>query len=165
MADYHLRRKDKQITDPEKLIKPLIEADYITLSLCMENKPYIVTLSHVYDPENNCVYFHSAREGKKIDYLRSNPVVWGQAIIDNGYQQGSCDHLYHSTQFSGETRFIENIVEKRHALTLMIRKLDDNPEEIIVDQLMSQSIAKVHIGRIDIKEMTGKKADRIIISL
>ncbi len=160
-----MRRRDKEVTDPEELVKPLLEADYITLSLCMDNQPYIVTLSHGYDLEKNCIYFHSAREGKKIDFLKSNPVVWGQALIDNGYQQGSCDHLYHTTQFSGKVSFIEDLAEKKHALQVMIRKLDENPDKIIANQLKPESIAKIHIGRIDIQEISGKKADKVIISV
>ena len=165
MPDYHMRRKDKEITDPDELIKPLREAKYITLALCRENKPYLATLSHGYDAENNCIYFHSAREGKKIEYLKANPMVWGQALIDNGYQQGSCDHLYHTAQFSGTVRFLEDHEEKKHALKIMIRKLDDNPDEIILKQIQPSSIAKVHIGKIKINEITGKKADKVIISL
>jgi nitroimidazol reductase NimA-like FMN-containing flavoprotein (pyridoxamine 5'-phosphate oxidase superfamily) len=160
-----MRRKDKQVTEHDELVKPLKEADYITLSLCSENKPYIATLSHGYDEENNCIYFHSAREGKKIDIIKDNPLVWGQALIDSGYQHGSCDHLYHTTQFSGSVTFVEDITEKEHALKTMVKQLDEEPDKIIKDQVIPSSIAKVHVGKIDIQEMTGKKADKIIISL
>ena len=165
MPSYHLRRKDKEVTDPDEIVKPLLEVDYITLALCMNNQPYIATLSHGYDPDKKCVYFHSAREGKKIDYLRANPVVWGQALIDYGYQQGSCDHLYHTTQFSGVASFVEDMEEKKHALEVMIRQLDENPDKIIANQLIPDSIDKILIGRIDINEISSKKADKIIISL
>ena len=50
-------------------------------------------------------------------------------------------------------------------MKLMINKLDDNPEEVIKKQLLSSSVAKITIGKIQINELTGKKADRIIISL
>ena len=91
--------------------------------------------------------------------------MWGQALIDAGYQHGSCDHLYHTTQFSGIVTFIDDMVEKKHALKTVIRQLDNNPETIIKDQVKPSSIAKGYIGRIDIQEMTSKKADKIIISL
>jgi hypothetical protein len=42
--------------------------------------------------------------------------VWGQALIDNGYQQGSCDHLYRTAQFRGKVTFVEDQAEKIHAL-------------------------------------------------
>jgi len=91
--------------------------------------------------------------------------VWGQALIDAIYQHGSCDHLYHTTQFNGTVTFIDDMAEKKHALKTMIRQLDNNPETIIQNQVKTSSIAKVYIRRIDIQEMTSKKADKIIISL
>ncbi|HEX9913338.1 MAG TPA: hypothetical protein VGB32_00310, partial [Candidatus Bathyarchaeia archaeon] len=97
--------------------------------------------------------------------LRANPVVWGQALLDGGYQQGSCDHLYHTTQFRGVVSFVEDPEEKRRALEIMVRQLDDNPGDIIERQVKPSSVSKVLVGRIDILEMTGKKADRIIVSL
>ena len=165
MPDVHMRRKDKMVTDKSELVKPLKEAKYITLALSMDNVPYIATLSHGLDEENNCIYFHCAREGKKVTYLRSNPVVWGQALLDGEYQHGSCDHLYHSTQFLGRVTFVDDLEEKRHALEMAIRQLDEDPDEIIKNQLKESSISKVLIGRIDIQEISGKRADKIIISL
>ena len=148
-----------------ELVKPLVEAEYIVLALSYEDHPYLATLSHGYDAENNCIYFHCASEGKKVEYMKANSNVWGQAMIDGGYQHGSCDHLYHTAQFNGIVSFVEDIDEKKHALKLMINKLDDNPEEVIKKQLLSSSVAKITIGKIQINELTGKKADRIIISL
>lgn len=161
----HMRRKDKEVTDHTELVKPLREAAYITLALCRDNEPYIATLSHGYDEEANRVYFHCTREGKKVDILRANPAVWGQALIDGGYQRGSCDHLYQTTQFRGVVSFVDDPAEKRRALETMVRHLDDNPGDIIERQVKPGSVAKVLVGRIDILEMTGKKADRIIVSL
>ncbi len=165
MHDFHLRRKDKSVTDPEELVKPLVEAEYIILALSNEDHPYLATLSHGYDSQNNCIYFHCASEGKKVEYMKANPMVWGQAMIDGGYQHGSCDHLYHTVQFSGRVSFVDDLDEKKHALKLMINKLDENPEEIIKKQLLPSSVAKITIGKISINELTGKKADKIIISL
>ena len=165
MPGVRMRRKDKEVTDHVELVKPLKEADYVTLALCNDNVPYIATLSHGYDEANNRIYFHCAREGKKVDYLRDNPVVWGQALLDGGYQHGSCDHLYHTTQFRGVVSFVEDPVEKRRALEIMVKQLDDNPGDIIERQVKPGSVSKVHVGRIDIVEMTGKKADKIIVSL
>jgi len=165
MPGIHMRRKDKEVTEPSELVKPLKEVDYVTLALCRDNEPYIATLSHGYDEANNCIYFHCAKEGKKVDVLRANPIVWGQALIDGGYQQGSCDHLYHTTQFMGRVSFVEDYEEKRRALEIMVMQLDDDPKGVVEKQVNPGSVSKVLIGRIDVLEMTGKKADKIIISL
>ena len=159
-----IRRKDKEITDVNEMKKILKAAKYVTVAMCLDSEPYLVTLSHGYDEERNCIYFHCAAEGKKINILQANNRVWGQALVDRGYVQGACDHLYATTQFKGRVTFVEDVAEKEHALKLMINSLDNNPEELIKKQLLPQSVQKVRIGRVDIDYMSGKKADKIIIS-
>ncbi|MFX0208825.1 MAG: hypothetical protein ACFFDT_22775, partial [Candidatus Hodarchaeota archaeon] len=78
---------------------------------------------------------------------------------------GACDHLYATTKFKGRVSFINDLEEKRQALTNMIEKLDENPEEIIKTQLKEKSVTKVTIGRIDIEYMSGKKQKTVNISL
>lgn len=160
-----IRRKEKAIEDQEEMKDVIKKAAHITIAICKDNVPYLVTLSHGYDPDQNCIFFHCAKEGKKIDYLKQNNVVWGQALIDQGYVQGACDHLYITTQFKGKFSFIEDFEEKKQALINMINKLDDNPKQVIEQQLSEKSISKVHIGRIDIDYISGKKAKDIIINL
>ena len=159
-----IRRRDKEITSLDEMKSILKTAKYVTLAMCMNDEPYLVTLSHGYDQERNCVYFHCADEGKKINILNANGLVWGQALTDLGYVQGACDQLYATTQFRGRVTFVEDISEKEHALKVMIESLDKNPEKIMKKQLKPESIQKVRIGRIDIDYMSGKKADKVIIS-
>jgi nitroimidazol reductase NimA-like FMN-containing flavoprotein (pyridoxamine 5'-phosphate oxidase superfamily) len=159
-----IRRKDKEITDVRWMKDILKTAKHVTLAMCLNDEPYLVTLSHGYDQEKNCVYFHCAGEGKKINILKANNLVWGQALIDGGYVQGACDQLYATTQFRGRVTFVEDAEEKQHALKSMIESLDKNPEEVMKKQLKPQSIRKVKIGRIDIDYLSGKKADKVIVS-
>ena len=157
-----IRREEKAIEDKDELIKILKDSLYVTVATCKDNQPYLFTVSHGF--EEGKIYFHCASEGKKIDYLKTNSSVWGQAIIDKGYLQGKCDHLYITCQFRGQVSFVEDIQEKRHALEVMIHKLDNNPVKIIEKQLTDKSINRVTIGRIDIEYMSGKKSTEVIIS-
>lgn len=159
-----MRRKDKEITDANEIKSILKRAKYVTLAMCSEDEPYLATISHGYDEQRNCIYFHCAPEGKKIDILKANNHVWGQALLDHGYVQGGCDHLYATAQFSGRVTFAGDVAEKKHALKVMIRALDGNPEELIAKQLVPQSIQKINIGRVDIDFLSGKKAEKVIIS-
>ena len=142
----------------------LKKAKYVTLAMCNGNEPYLVTISHGYDQEKNRIYFHCAGEGKKVKILQENGVVWGQALVDGGYVQGSCDQLYATTQFRGRVTFMESLGEKEHALRVLIESLEDNPEQVMEKQLKPESIQKVRIGRIDIDFFSGKKADKVIIA-
>ncbi len=160
-----IRRKEKEISDKNEMLAILENAKYITIAMCVDNEPYLVTLSHGYDRERNCIYFHCAREGKKIDILKEQNKVWGQALMDKGYVQGSCDHLYATTQFMGRVTFVENSDEKKHALEVMINVLEDDPQKVPDTQLTEKSIEGVQIGRINIEYMSGKKSDKVIISI
>lgn len=160
-----IRRKEKIVTDGNEKILPFKTAKYVTIAMCEGNQPYLVTLSHGYDEENNCIYFHCAREGKKVDILEKNREVWGQALLDKGYQQGSCDHLYHTTQFRGEVSFVEDVNEKKRALKIMISQREEDPERVIKRQVKTDSVNRVNVGRIDIGYISSKKSEEIIISL
>ncbi|MFX1438738.1 MAG: pyridoxamine 5'-phosphate oxidase family protein [Promethearchaeota archaeon] len=158
-----IRRKEKEITDAAEMIAILKQAKYITVAMCLDDEPYLATLSHGFDPEENCIYFHCAQEGKKIDILKKNNLVWGQAMKDDGYAVGKCDHLYATTQFRGRVTFIADENEKRHALRVMINQLEEEPDKVYAEQVTEKSVSRVGIGRLDIEYMSGKRASEVII--
>ena len=140
----------------------LRSAQYVTLAMSVDDQPYLVSLSHGYDEDRNCIYFHCAREGKKLDYLRANNTVWGQALLDHGYSDGECTHLYASVHFSGRVTFIDDPDEKRRALECMIRQLDSNPESLI-GRITPELFDQTMVGRIDIEYLSGKKSKEVTV--
>jgi nitroimidazol reductase NimA-like FMN-containing flavoprotein (pyridoxamine 5'-phosphate oxidase superfamily) len=152
---FHVRRKDREITDSDVLKKVLKSTKYVTIALCMDNEPYLVSLSHGYDEAANCLYFHCADEGKKIVYLKANPNVWGQAVQDYGVTD-ECDYAYTCVHFKGKISLIQDLSEKRHAMEVMVRQLSENPEAKLA-KIKPEKLAKTTMGRIDINYMTGKK--------
>lgn len=167
MKRYHVRRSDKEITDPATLKTILRSAQFVTIAMSVDDRPYLVSLSHGYDEDYNCVYFHCANEGKKVDYLRANNAVWGQAILDGGYAQNECTHHYASVHFSGRVVFLEDPAEKRRALECMMRQLDKSPERLM-ERLDTEDFGRALaertlVGRIDIEYMSGKKSKEVEI--
>ncbi len=132
------------------------------MAMSVDDQPYLVSLSHGYDEDRNCIYFHCAREGKKLDYLRANNTVWGQALLDHGYSDGECTHLYASVHFSGRVTFIDDPDEKRRALECMIRQLDSNPESLI-GRITPELFDQTMVGRIDIEYLSGKKSKEVTV--
>jgi len=159
-----IRRKEKAIESKDEIIAIIKKAKYVTIAMSVDDEPYLVTLSHGYDAENYCLYFHCAHEGKKIDILKKNNIVWGQVLEDAGYVDGSCDHLYATAQFRGKVFFVDDIEEKKRALTIMIHHLESDPKKVIEKQVTEKSVREVNIGRIDIEFLSGKKAKEVIIS-
>ena len=159
---FHVRRRDKEITDEALMKSVLKSAEYVTLAFSRDNQPYLVSLSHSYDEARNCIFFHCATDGKKLYYIRSNNLIWGQALLDYGYSQGECTHLYASVHFSGKVKLLEKLEEKRQAMGCLIRKLDKNPEALMTS-LSPERLNRVIIGRIDIAYMSGKKSKEITV--
>jgi nitroimidazol reductase NimA-like FMN-containing flavoprotein (pyridoxamine 5'-phosphate oxidase superfamily) len=160
-----VRRKDKLMTDPGDLERVLRSAKYVTVAMVDSGRPYLATLSHGYDAENGCLYFHCAPKGRKVDALRADPEVYGQALVDLGYVDGACDHLFETVQFEGRVSFVGDPAEKRHALEVMIGQLEPDPEPVIADQTHERSVAKVTIGRIDVRSLSGKRSAKVIVQL
>ena len=152
---FHVRRKDREITDPDTLRKVLKSTNYVTIALCMDNEPYLVSLSHGYDEKRNCLYFHCANEGKKLVYIKANNNIWGQAVQNYGVTD-ECDYAYTSVHFKGTVSLIDDLSEKRHAMEVMVRQLSTNPEEKLA-KIKTEKLANTTMGRIDISYMTGKK--------
>ena len=157
-----MRRKDKEIANVEVLNKILKSAKYVTIALSINDQPYLVTLSHGYDEEHRCIYFHCAKEGKKLDYIRSNNTIWGQAILDYGYLEGKCNHQWASVQFEGKVNFLDKLEEKQKAAKCMIQQLEKNPEPLF-EKLKPERLKDAVFGRIDISQMTGKKSEEVTI--
>ena len=152
---FHVRRKDREITDSAALKKVLKSTKYVTVALCMDGEPYLVSLSHGYDEARNCLYFHCASEGKKLVFWKANDSVWGQAVLDYGVTD-ECDYAYTSVHFKGKVTFIEDVGEKRHAIEVLVKQLSANPEAKLA-KIKLETLHKTTMGRIDISYMTGKK--------
>ncbi|MCP4749120.1 MAG: pyridoxamine 5'-phosphate oxidase family protein [Desulfobacteraceae bacterium] len=68
-----MRRKDKEIGTDEA-IKLLTSCEYGVLSTVdNEEQPYGVPLNYAY--KDNCIYFHCALTGHKINNIKDNPKV------------------------------------------------------------------------------------------
>ena len=157
MTEYHLRRSEKLIKDEKIIAKILKEHPYLTIALCNDNMPYLVTLNYAYDQENESFYIHCANSGKKNDYLAKNANVWGQIMEDGGDLQGECDYKYRTLHFKGNFQFIEDLKEKRLALELMIDKFEEEPEPVRTKFINEKALKNVSIGRIQVETITGKQ--------
>jgi nitroimidazol reductase NimA-like FMN-containing flavoprotein (pyridoxamine 5'-phosphate oxidase superfamily) len=158
MTHWDMRKKDQEIDDEEDLRRILREAHYVTMAMCHEGEPYLVTISHGYDEDRNALYFHCANEGKKVDILHANPVVWGEAVLDKGYNGPQCEQGYETTQFRGRVTFPEEDGEKRHGLTVLLRQFGAYVDELFAKDDTVAAVVKVNIGRVDIEYMSGKRS-------
>ncbi len=123
-----MRRKQCQVTDAETIEALLLRARVGRLATVGEDGfPYITPVNFVW--WNDSIYFHSAREGEKIDNIRrSNRVCFEIDIplsyLDTGYDEDrpTCrvHQFYHCVIIRGRAEFVLDIEEKVASLNALV---------------------------------------------
>jgi len=147
-----MRRKDRQITQQES-IDILQKGEYGILSMCTHtNEGYGVPLNYAFDGNN--IYFHCAKEGSKLDYLRNNPKVSFCVVGETKVLPSQFGTLYESVIVSGYTSEVEE-AEKLEALNRLIEKYSGEfiPEgKEYIDKLLN----KVTVIKLTVESLSGK---------
>jgi len=157
MTSYHQRRPEKAITDEGEMLEIIAGQNIMTLAMSKDNEPYLVTVNYGFDSVERCFYFHCARKGKKVDFLRANPVVWGQILDDRGYRDGMCDHAFRTVHFRGTVTFLADEADRRKAIEVMIDHLESHPDEVKARFSTPESLAKAALVKVQVQEMTAKR--------
>jgi nitroimidazol reductase NimA-like FMN-containing flavoprotein (pyridoxamine 5'-phosphate oxidase superfamily) len=150
-----MRRKDKKITNPE-LIQSIIRKSIVCrLGMVDGNQPYVVPLNFGY--ENNRLYFHCAKDGKKVDILKINNDVCFEFDIDQEVvpSDNACKFgmKYQSVIGFGKALFVEDDIEKQKALDIIMRQYSDKDYDFTKELVQNILIIKV-----EIETITGKQA-------
>ncbi len=72
-----MRRKDRELTDVDENIRIVEKAKILHLGLFDSDYPYVLPLHYGYEYADGIIvlYLHSAKEGHKLDLIRTNPNV------------------------------------------------------------------------------------------
>lgn len=151
-----MRRKDKEITEKKVIDDILSKAEICRLGLSNKDMPYVIALNFVY--KENVIYFHSAKEGKKIDYIRQNNNVCFEVDTDieliKSDQACKNSMKYKSIIGFGKAFIIDSVSEKKKALDLLMEKyIKIAPHEYPENMLNNVCIIKIAI-----ESMTGKQS-------
>lgn len=156
---YHMQRKEREITSMESIHSILRDGKFMVLALSYQGAPYTVAMSYGYDEDENACYFHGAKKGRKIDYIRANPKVCGIVIQDRGYIDGECSHAYRSVVVEGTMELVRDVNEKSQALTKMFLHLEEHPENLIKRfEGNTDAISGLTVLKLKIESLTGKQS-------
>jgi nitroimidazol reductase NimA-like FMN-containing flavoprotein (pyridoxamine 5'-phosphate oxidase superfamily) len=151
-----LRRKEKEITDIKEIESIIQQSQVCRLALADEGLPYIVPLCFGF--KNKMLYFHSAKEGQKIDILRRNRQVCFEFDIDARVRSGKTACAwgmgYKSVIGYGTASLVEDPEEKQKALDIIMRQYSEGEFEYSAKNLAEMLVIKVVISA-----MTGKKSN------
>ncbi|MBI5230822.1 MAG: pyridoxamine 5'-phosphate oxidase family protein [Coriobacteriales bacterium] len=150
---------DRQITNHAELEAIIGAGRFATLAMARNEEPYAVTLSYGYDRENRRLYFHSAHEGLKLEFIAKNPRVCATIVIDRGYLDGQCAHAYSSVVMHGDLVLVDDPDEMRHGMRTMCRQLESNPYEVYARHRLDddETYKRMAVLRLQIHEMTAKQ--------
>lgn len=158
MNKYHMRKKEREITDKNEIAALIKKGKYTTIGLCRNNEPYVVTLSYGYDEGKSALYFHSAVNGLKIEFIKENPKVCATIIDDRGYQLGQCEHHYAPIVLWGKMSIVEELEEKKYAMDILLNHLEENSQPIKERTLKNEQVYQnIGILKLEITELTGKE--------
>ena len=158
MNRYHLRRKEKEITEKGEMREILASGRFTTVALCRDREPYVVTMNYGWDGDNEALYFHCAHEGQKIDFIRANDRACATVVEDHGYKHGECDHAYRTVVLRGMIEIVEDLDVKRHGLQVLLDHQEKEPDPIKKRNLNDDAdYDKVSVLKMQIEGMTGKQ--------
>jgi nitroimidazol reductase NimA-like FMN-containing flavoprotein (pyridoxamine 5'-phosphate oxidase superfamily) len=147
-----IRRKDREIGTHEA-ISLLTNCEYGVLSTADDDgQPYGVPLSYVY--EDDCIYFHCARVGHKLDNIENNPNVSFCVVGNTKILPGDFATEYESAIAFGTASEAKGS-ERENALLWILKKY--SPEYIEEGKLYFEQKRKAtKVIKIQINHISGK---------
>ena len=152
-----MRRKDRQVTDPEALRGIIDDCRVCRIATQDEEGLYIVPMNFGYDYENGrlTLYLHSAREGRKVSAFRRNGRVafemdCGHELVE-GVQACQYGYRYRSIVGNGDIVELDDPRQKAKGLQALMRRFTDR--EFVFTEKMLGAVA---VFRLDVTSFTGK---------
>ena len=155
---FLLRRKDREVTNINKILQLIEKAKVLHLGLFDEDYPYIVPLHYGYEytGRNLVFYMHSAKEGHKLNLIRSNPNVCIEIESDVEIISGEDVACKYGASFAsvighGHAELVADVQEKIRGLSLLMK--NQTGREFIINDSMAST---VEIIKVVISELTAK---------
>lgn len=154
-----MRRSDREITGRTEIYEILTRAEVCHLALADGDEPYIVALNYGFswNESSLVLYFHCAKEGKKLDIIKKN---------NSGYFMVDTDHLltggekdcdwgmnYRSAAGRGRIEVVSEIRERKLALDLLMGHYTQRKEFFYDEKVFLMTV----MLKMTVSEITGKR--------
>jgi len=154
-----MRRKDREITKIDEILAIIAKCQVMRVAFVDGCKPYIVPLNFGIvkdEDENLSIYFHCAKEGKKLEIIKANNYVCFEVdcslnIITN---EKECEWTaeYESVIGSGTLTIVSDENEKEIGMTKIMEKYGFSGTARYNPQVFSRT----KILKLTVKEVVGK---------
>ncbi len=152
-----MRRKEREVTDRSEILAILSRCDTLRIGMQGDRFPYVVPVSFALEAAEGqiAVYFHCAREGRKVELLRAHPEVCVEGDIFHRTEEMAhgITARYESVIGFGRCAFPEDEDEVRRALRLLNERY--GYPDFPLDRC--RNLSRVLVGKITLEEITGKR--------
>lgn len=154
-----MRRKDREITDPQRIDEIISDCQCCRLGLCDRGRAYIVPLSFglVREAGRRVFYFHGAKEGRKLDLIRQTG--WAGFEMDTHYKlnesEKACGYSarFRSVIGGGRVSIVEAPEEKRAGLeAIMLQNTGRGRWVFSPEMLEAVCVFKLEVEELSCKE-------------
>ena len=152
-----MRRADKEIIHLDTILKIVRDCEVCRLGLAVDSEPYVVPVSFGFDGES--VYFHTAKEGKKIAMMTANPRVCVQfernvELVTN--DEDACSWTFNFESVIGFGTVTELITDeaKIRGLNRIMRHYSGRDWSFEGPHMNA-----TRVWRVDLESLTGKRSE------
>jgi nitroimidazol reductase NimA-like FMN-containing flavoprotein (pyridoxamine 5'-phosphate oxidase superfamily) len=154
-----MRRTEKEIRSREEIDEIIRGSHVCRIALAMDNMPYIVPVSFGYDGES--IYLHTAREGKKINYIKNNNNICFEfeknvKLFRNPDKACKWTFSYESVIGFGKIYELESSGQKEIGLNKVMFQYSGKEWVFGEDKLNN-----IRVWKIEITSMTGKRSIKL----
>jgi nitroimidazol reductase NimA-like FMN-containing flavoprotein (pyridoxamine 5'-phosphate oxidase superfamily) len=151
-----MRRADKEIKDKEQLAHIISQCQVCRLGLAKDNIPYILPVSFGYD--GAALYFHTAKVGRKIEFMSANPHVCfefehGVQPVPHGSNPCDWTFSFRSVIGYGTVQELTDPLAMNAGLGLIMKQYSP-----WTGTFTAESMAAIKVWKINIESMTGKQS-------
>jgi nitroimidazol reductase NimA-like FMN-containing flavoprotein (pyridoxamine 5'-phosphate oxidase superfamily) len=151
-----MRKKDKEISDMNIISQIINKCQVCRLGLSQDDVPYIIPVSFGYD--GTTLYFHSAKDGKKVDILSVNNKVCfefesGVELIIDETKPCNWSFSFQTVIGFGKVEELSSPGDKIQGLKHIMTQYSD--KEWSFDNL---PLSGLRVWAINIDSMTGKQS-------
>ena len=154
-----MRRKDREVTDSMRIADIISRCTCCRIGFHDDGEVYIVPLSFGYEARDNTyvLYFHGAKEGRKIDLIQKNPHVGFEMDTNYALNEADmacgCSARFQSIVGNGTVSMVSELEEKKLGLSLLMEH-NTGKREWNFDEKMLNAVAvfKLVVTKMSCKE-------------
>ena len=146
--------KNRPITLKEEIERIMRSCDVCNLAMVDENNhPYVIPMNFGYDQD--VIYLHSSRIGKKVGILENNPNVAVSFSTDHELRWQSekvaCSYSmkYRSVLAFGKVEFVEDREQKIDALNIIMKNYTDREYKYSEPSINEVLVFKVVVEKLE----------------